>query len=115
MKGISEFIKEHNERLKTSSFTEDFLNYHLLQVRFLQHERLIHLNVMLFVMFAFLLFFVLFLFLHSIFFLALFLTCLLLTIFYVFHYFKLENTVIRWYFIYNENARERPIEKTRIL
>ena len=115
MKGMSEFIKEHEERLKTSSFTENFLTYHLLQVRFLQHERLIHLIVMLFVMFAFLLFLVLFLFLHSIFFLVLFLICLLLTIFYVFHYFKLENTVIRWYFIYNENARVNPVEKARIL
>jgi hypothetical protein len=31
-----------------------------------------------------------------------FLLCLILSIFYVFHYFKLENTVIRWYFIYND-------------
>jgi hypothetical protein len=52
-----------------------------------------------------LLFLVLFLFLHSIHFLALFLVCLLLTIFYVFHYFKLENTVIKWYFIFNDKAR----------
>ena len=102
---MSEFIKEHEERLKRSSFNEDFLAFHLHQVRFLQHERLVHLIVLLFVMFSFLLFLVLFLFLHSIHFLALFLVCLLLTIFYVFHYFKLENTVIRWYFIFNDNAR----------
>ena len=90
--------------LLLTKLNESYLNYHLQQIRFLQHERLIHLIVMLFVMFAFLLFLILFLFLHSHYFLILFLICLILTVFYVFHYFKLENTVIRWYFIYNENS-----------
>jgi Ca2+/Na+ antiporter len=102
MKGMTEFIKAHEKKLETASFDEDFLSYHLEQIRFLQHERLVHLLVMLFVMAAFLVFFVLFLLFQDMFIFGLFLLCLVLTIFYVFHYFKLENTVIKWYFIYNE-------------
>ncbi len=103
MRGMSEFIREHNERIKQDAFDENLLSYHLQQIHFLQHERLIHLMVMLFVIFAALLFFSLFLFLNNIFFLVLFILLLVLTLCYVFHYFKLENTVIEWYFIYNEH------------
>ena len=115
MKGMTEFIKAHEKKMETASFDEDFLSYHLQQIRFLQHERLVHLLVMLFVMAAFLVFpyrsstqsgalvfFVLFLLFQNVVIFGLFLLCLVLTIFYVFHYFKLENTVIKWYFIYNE-------------
>ncbi len=105
MKGMSEFIKAHEKKLENASFDEDFLSYHLQQVGFLQHERLVHLLVMLFVMAAFLVFFVLFLLIQDMVIFGLFLLCLVLTIFYVFHYFKLENTVIKWYFIYNEKKK----------
>lgn len=103
MRSMTEFIIEHEEKLEKTSFSKDFLSYHLQQIHFLQHERLVHLIVMLFVMFSFLLFLVLFLFLNEILLLVVFLLCLLLTVFYVFHYFKLENTVIKWYFIYNDH------------
>ncbi|NIM18522.1 MAG: hypothetical protein GTO45_41615, partial [Candidatus Aminicenantes bacterium] len=52
MKGVSEFIKVHENRLAAASFDEDFLSFHLKQIRFLQHERLVHLIVMLFVLFS---------------------------------------------------------------
>lgn len=107
MRGISEFIKAHEERLKKYLFDEDFLSYHLKQIKFLQHERLVHLIVMLFVMFLFLLFFTLFLIFNDIFILGVFLLCLVLSVFYVFHYFRLENTVIKWYFIYNDLLLEK--------
>jgi len=107
MRGMTEFINEHEEKLKKTSFTKDFLSYHLQQIRFLQHERLVHLIVMLFVMFSFLLFLVLFLLLNKILLLAVFLLCLLLTVFYVFHYFHLENTVTKWYFIYNDHMNHK--------
>jgi hypothetical protein len=105
MKGISEFIKAHEKKLADASFDEDFLAYHLTQIRFLQHERLVHFLVMLFVMVALLVFFALFLIFQDMVIFGLFLLCLVLTIFYVFHYFKLENTVIKWYFIYNERRQ----------
>lgn len=98
MKGMTEFIREHEERLKSASFDKDFLSFHLTQIEFLQHERLAHLLVMLFVIFGFLTFFILYFIFGTYYFLALFVLCLVLSLFYVFHYFKLENTVIRWYF-----------------
>lgn len=102
MKGVGEFIKIHEEQLKGAVFDDRFLSFHLEQIRFLQHERLVHLLVMLFVMFCFLVFFGMFLFFQNLYMLGLFFLCLVLTVFYVFHYFKLENTVIRWYYVYNE-------------
>lgn len=105
MKGISEFIKAHEKKLESAVIDEDFLSYHLKQIGFLQHERIVHLLVMLFVMAAFLVFFALFLIFQHMFLFGLFLLCLVLTIFYIFHYFKLENTVIKWYFIYNEKSQ----------
>jgi len=106
MRGITEFIKRHNESLKRDFFDKSFLSYHLKQINFLQHERLVHLIVMLFVIFSVLFFFSLFLLLNNILFLVLFGILLILTLFYVFHYFKLENTVIEWYFIYNKHVRK---------
>ncbi len=103
MRGMTEFIKEHENRLAGASFDENFLGFHLRQILFLQHERLIHLLVLFFVVFSFLLFLVLFLFLNNLLFLVVFLLCSILSVFYIFHYFKLENTVIEWYFIYNDN------------
>lgn len=104
MRGMTEFMKIHNQFLKGDDLNDkDFLSYHLKQIGFLQHERLVHLIVMLFVIFVVLFFFVLFILLKNILFLVLFAILLILTLFYVFHYFKLENTVMEWYFIYNEH------------
>ena len=103
MRGMTEFIREHEGRLKKAPMDEAFLCYHLTQIGFLQHERLVHLLVMLFVIAGALFFLAMFFFLRMILFLVLFLLLLVITLFYVLHYFKLENTVIKWYFIYNEH------------
>ena len=63
MRGVSELIKAHEAFLEKGRSDEGFLAYHLLQIGFLQHERLVHLIVMLFVIFCSLAFLVLFLFL----------------------------------------------------
>jgi len=104
MRGMTDFIKEHEKKLAEQPLSEEFLSYHLNQIKFLQHERLVHLLVMLFVMAALLVFFTLFLILKNLWLFVLFLLCLVLSVFYVIHYFKLENTVIRWYFIYNDQV-----------
>lgn len=113
MKGMTEFIQEHERRLEAAEFGPAFLDFHLRQIRFLQHERLVHLLVMLFVLFAFLFFFLLYLLYGNLYMLALFSICLVLSVFYIFHYFKLENTVIRWYFIYNDNSLKEKIPPPR--
>lgn len=102
MKGMTEFIKEHSSILEEDRFDKEFLSYHLRQIGFLQHERLVHLMVLLFIAFCMLAFMTLFLVLNMILLLIVFLLLLIMTFFYVFHYYKLENTVIEWYFIYNE-------------
>ena len=105
MRGMKEFIREHQENLKTATMDEAFLSYHLAQIGFLQHERLVHLLVMLFVAVCAVFFLGMFLYLQTVLFLILFLLLLVLTFFYVLHYYKIENTVIQWYFIYNDNRR----------
>ncbi len=110
MRGVSELIKEHKEAIKGAIFDEGFLSYHLTQIGFLQHERLVHLLVMLFVILCALIFLGLFLFLDIFLFLIVFILLMILTIFYIFHYYKLENTVIEWYFIYNDRKMERKEE-----
>ncbi|MBN2060142.1 MAG: hypothetical protein JW882_06965 [Deltaproteobacteria bacterium] len=102
MRGVSEFIKEHNSRLATGEFDKDFPSFHLTQIGFLQHERLIHLIVMMFIILFSLVFLTLFLVLDIFVFIVLFALLLILTVFYIFHYYKLENTVIEWYFFYND-------------
>ena len=102
MKGVTELINEHNEHIQTCRHDEKFFTHHLVQISFLQHERLVHLIVMLFVILASLIFLGLFLALNILLFLIIFILLMVLTLFYVFHYYKLENTVIEWYFIFNE-------------
>lgn len=103
MKGVSELIKAHGVALEEEPFDEAFTAYHLTQIRFLQHERLAHLLVMLFVFLAVLIVLALLVTQKSIAFLLLFILLLALAIGYVIHYYKLENTVIKWYFIYNDH------------
>jgi len=103
---VSKFIQDHDETLAKAVFDKDFLAFHLTQIKFLQHERLIHLLVTLFISFCLLTFLVLFLFLNLFWFLIVFVILVALTIFYFFHYYKLENTVIRWYFIYNKKYKK---------
>jgi lipopolysaccharide export LptBFGC system permease protein LptF len=106
MQGVTEFMQQHSQDMEAHMDEDHFLEYHLKQIGFLQHERLIHLLVMLFVIVFALSFFVLFLSLHQIMFLVLFIILLILAAFYIAHYFKLENTVIRWYYVYDEKVKE---------
>ncbi|MFC1891667.1 hypothetical protein ACFLZT_04675 [Thermodesulfobacteriota bacterium] len=102
MKGVTELIKEHKEYIQRNEHDDNFYTHHLTQIGFLQHERLVHLIVMLFVILASLIFLGLFLVLDVFLFLVVFILLIILTLFYIFHYYKLENTVIEWYFIFNE-------------
>jgi len=104
MRGVTDYIKEHEERLATGKVTREFLSQHLIRIGFLQHERLVHLLVMLFTFLCLIVFFLVFLFFQQMVFFGLFFLCLVMSIFYTFHYFKLENTVIKWYFYYNRHA-----------
>lgn len=105
MRGVTQFIKDHQLRLMNRAYDNEFISFHLTQISFLQHERLVHLIVMLFVFLFTLIFLVLFLTIKLSAFLIVFLLLLILSIFYLFHYYKLENSVIEWYFVYNEKMK----------
>ncbi|MHB8055844.1 MAG: hypothetical protein ACYDH3_11420 [Candidatus Aminicenantales bacterium] len=101
-------MKRHErDLLKTMAANPDkkalgeMLAYHDKQITWIQHERLAHLFTMMFVdlFFVLALAFTLARFSLS----ALILTGLLLAmaVAYVFHYYRLENTVQRWYSISN--------------
>jgi len=113
---MTRYMKRHErDLLKTMAANPDkkalgeLLAFHDKQIGWLQHERLAHLITMMFVD----LFFVLALAFTRARFswpaLALTSLLLILAIAYVFHYYRLENTVQRWYSISNRiraNLRE---------
>ena len=97
MRGIRDIIREHDMRLQHGGHGPDFPDLHLRQISFLQHERMAHLAVLCFVV----LLFILFLTLHLLFDIAALLVVsailLILSLFYIVHYFRLENALIRWH------------------
>ena len=107
-----EYMKQHEAFIKSvlASGAADadwarLARYHDTQIRYMQHERLIHLLVTLFVgLFALLT--LLFLVLQPTIAMGV-LVLLLLALFapYVLHYFRLENGVQRWYDLANEIER----------
>lgn len=103
-----EYMKRHEKYvlslLETAPTREAFaelLEYHDKQILWMQHERLVHLITMMFVCLFFLLafgfsmihFFVPYLLLAAL--------LLILTIAYIIHYYRLENSVQRWYDLSN--------------
>lgn len=107
MRGMTEFIRAHNNYLHREGLAETNTDYHLTQIAFLQHERLVHLIVMLFVAFCALVCLGLFLFTAIQAFLIAFALLLALTLFYILHYYRLENGVIGWYFVYNDYVQTK--------
>ena len=96
MKGVSDFIKEHEIYIKESSNSPFFQKKHLEALAILRHERLIHLIVTMAVSFFLLILFLFFLFKPAVMVFVLFFIFLILDSAYLFHYFKLENSVIKW-------------------
>ncbi len=98
---LNEYRKEIDLKLqKQKNFTREEIENHLIKIQFFQHERLIHLFVTLF---------------YALFTLISFIICLLhpllcvipilllvFLLFYVFHYFFLENTVQYLYKQYDQ-------------
>jgi hypothetical protein len=100
------YCREHEalvrDRLATGAALEELLRLHALKIRWLQHERLVHLIVLVLIAVLFLFTIGLFVALGDLFILALIAVILVLLCFYICHYFFLENTVQRWYALYDE-------------
>jgi hypothetical protein len=106
MKKHESYVQEMLEKACDDRELRELLAYHDKQIQWMQHERLIHLIVMLFVC-LFMLLVLGFTIMHmSIASLILSVLLLILSTAYIFHYFRLENGVQRWYGI-SDKIRQR--------
>ncbi len=99
-KELKDYIEKTDKLIKNKKVTEKDIKTHLTKIKFFQHERLVHLIVTLF----FALFVVLFIRMTFICY-AFSIVVLILTIFllfYIIHYYKLENGVQYLYKQYDE-------------
>ena len=88
---LGEYVKEIDKKIKDKKITEQDIENHLTKIQFFQHERLIHLLVTLFYgLFVFLSVIISF---KTWLFLIILYLALIILIFYVRHYFFLENHV----------------------
>ena len=98
-KYLYDYINEIEGLITNKKINNDILNTHLIKISFFQHERLIHLIVTIFYAVLFLIFLSLgilnYLFLIIAFILLIFL------LFYIVHYFRLENGVQYLYVLYD--------------
>ncbi len=91
-KYLLDYIKYIDEIIKTNkNLNKEILDEHLIKISFFQHERFIHLIVTLF----YALFMFIFFGLGVLYWAFTIIACILLifVLFYIFHYFKLENGV----------------------
>lgn len=111
------FIAEHESRVQAKLDVEGdrdaLLAEHLVKIQWLQHERLVHLLVTMLVA-------VLLMFLYGLLalgvyhLLLLILLCIVAVLLaaYLFHYFRLENSVQRWYLL-ADRIRESKIDESQ--
>ncbi|MCH4888997.1 hypothetical protein EZV73_15490 [Acidaminobacter sp. JC074] len=91
------YVKKHDLFLKKSEVSEVVYKYHLQQIAFMQHERLIHLIVLCLTTIVFLLSLTLAYITINIGLMTIALILGILELFYVRHYFFMENHVQAWY------------------
>lgn len=106
MKKHEQYVREVLEKTSDAKELRELLAYHDKQIQWIQHERLAHLIVMLFVCFFMLLIFGFTIIRTSVPFLVLSLIFLVLSVAYIMHYYRLENCVQKWYLLSNQ-IRER--------
>ena len=99
-----------SEQLNNNEDLNWLLEYHNRQIAWVQHERLIHLIVMLFTCLIFLLTMAIRLIFNNIWVDLLFITVTIFTVCYILHYCRLENAIKKWYKISN-NIEEKIKEK----
>lgn len=88
---LGDYVKEIDKKIKDKNITDKDIKNHLIKIKFFQHERLIHLLVTLFYgVFVFLAVIISF---KTWLFLIILYLALIVLIFYVRHYFFLENHV----------------------
>ena len=99
-KYLYDYINEIDNLIKNNKVTKETKENHLIKINFFQHERLIHLLVTLFYALMFIIFTALG-FVHYLFFINS-LIIMIFLMFYIIHYFKLENGVQYLYTQYDK-------------
>ena len=102
MKRHERYVKEMLEKNLSREALLALLEYHDKQIQWMQHERLIHLIVMLFVCLFFLLSFGFTIVNLSLPYICLSALLMVLSVAYIVHYYRLENGVQRWYMLSNQ-------------
>lgn len=102
------YMQKHEESMMKSLTSEDGCNwnelivYHKTQIEFIQHERLIHLIITIGIAIILAGLFIALMMTFNVGLTIIVLMLIVLEIFYILHYYKLENGVQRWYEIYNK-------------
>lgn len=99
MKKHELFVREMLSKKLGSEKLRELLAYHDKQIQWMQHERLVHLIVTLFVCLFMLLSWGFAIINTSIPAIALAVLLLILSVAYIFHYYRLENRVQEWYLL----------------
>ncbi|MCE5210317.1 MAG: hypothetical protein LLG40_02050 [Deltaproteobacteria bacterium] len=102
MKKHESYVREALEKNPDKEKLKELFAYHNQQIQWMQHERLVHLIVMLFVCFFTLLVFGFTVMRSSLPSMILLAILLILSVAYLFHYYRLENNVQKWYSISNQ-------------
>jgi hypothetical protein len=102
MKRHERYVKDVLEKNPDKEKLKELLAYHDKQIQWMQHERLVHLIVMLFVCLFTLLSFGFTVIRTSTTSLILSALLLILSVAYVIHYYRLENDVQKWYLLSNQ-------------
>jgi hypothetical protein len=102
MKRHERYLKEMLEKNLDREALINLLHYHDKQIQWLQHERFVHLVTMLFVCLFMLLAFGFTVMMPSLPCMILTVILVILSVAYIFHYYRLENYVQKWYSLSNE-------------
>ena len=97
---LGNYVKEIDEKIKKKNVTEKDIENHLIKIEFFQHERLIHLLVTL--AYGIFLFLSVIIFTQIWIFVIVIYIALIFLLFYVRHYFFLENNVQYLYKQYDQ-------------
>ena len=99
---MEKYIKRHLKWMEKEDWTEEDFNYFLEVIKFVQHERLIHLIITILPATLFILFGILFLIEQNIVTTSLSIILTIVLIFYIRYYCFIENSVQKMYFMYTK-------------
>lgn len=106
---MNEYVRKHeafiNANIELDKVNKDLINYHEKRIEWLAHERLAHLMVFLFTLGVFITFFVMAYSDNNSWFYVITLILLVVSIFYMRHYYFLENRLQRWYVLADQMNR----------